>query len=40
MAAIPEKNSRIVVATANHHPIAEENPAVVSNQVRFVIEGL
>lgn len=32
--------SAIVVAKANHHPIAEENPALVGEQVRLTIERL
>jgi pimeloyl-ACP methyl ester carboxylesterase len=33
-------NSRIVVAEENHHPIAEENPDLVGEQVRSVVDQL
>lgn len=33
-------NGRIVVAKDNHHPVAEENPDLVSEQVRSVVDQL
>lgn len=35
--ALLSRASEMVVATHNHHPIAEENPALVSAQVRRVV---